>query len=147
MLAATISAGNPAVADVSPPPAAAAAAADPFYSPQEPLPAGRPGDVIRWRPSTIGSLFGVLTPAKATAYQIMYRSTDDAGIPIAITGTVLLPMGRNPATLPIVGYAPSTHGIADTCSASQELVAGTDTDLININDALVAPRVIRCLIR
>lgn len=109
---------------------------DAFYAPPSPLPAGSPGDVLRWRPATIGKLFGVVAPAAADAYQMMYLSSDDAGRRIAVTGTVFVPRGPTAPGRPIIGYAPSTHGIADNCAASRELVVGTDTDLININDAI-----------
>ncbi len=123
-------------ADAGTTPATPAPAGDAFYTPPSPLPAGAPGDVIRWRRATIAPLFGGVAPAKADAYQVMYLSTDNADKPIAITGTVFVPQGKSLANIPIIGYAPSTHGIADACAASNELVAGTDTDLININDAI-----------
>ncbi len=125
-----------APAPAEPSAATAAAAADAFYLPPSPLPAGSPGDIIRWRKTTTAPLFGGLPPAKADAYQMMYLSTNNTGKPIAVTGTVFVPQGRVASTLPIIGYAPTTHGIGDPCAASIELVAGQDTDLININDAI-----------
>src|SRR6185369_2586696 len=70
-------------------PTAAAAPApldDTFYVPPSPLPAGKPGDVIRWRPSNAGP-----RAASVDAWQVMYLSTNALGQPDAVTGTVLVP--------------------------------------------------------
>lgn len=137
-LATAIVAATVSAADAGPAPAAPASAAvtDPFYVPPSPLPAGAPGDILKWRPTTLGTLALIVQPAAATAYQIMYLSQDTAGKPIAVTGTIIVPKNRSTAAMPIVGYAPTTHGIGDKCAASVELTSGGDTDLVNINDAV-----------
>ncbi|MEE1927061.1 lipase family protein [Streptomyces sp. TRM 70351] len=89
---------------------------DDFYVPPSPLPAGEPGDVIRARPAKAGP------PAAqrlADAWQVMYRSTDALGEPAAVTGTVLVPRGQDPAAMPVVGLGPGTHGPAFRCAPSR----------------------------
>ncbi|MCX4799842.1 lipase family protein [Streptomyces sp. NBC_01242] len=55
----------------------------------------------------------------------MYRTTDRAGKPIAVTGIVLTPQDRPPAPRPIVAFAPGTQGLADKCAPSRPMAAGT----------------------
>jgi hypothetical protein len=109
---------------------------DAFYTPPAPLPAGAPGDVIRWRPTTTAALYGLVAAQKAIAFEIMYLSRDTFDRPMAVTGTVLVPQGKLPSTLPIVGWGAFTLGVGDSCASSRQLDAGTDLDLISINNAI-----------
>ncbi|SHN13103.1 lipase family protein [Cryptosporangium aurantiacum] len=95
---------------------------DAFYTPPSPLPAGRPGDVIRFRPLAPKQLGASAPPARG--YLVMYLSRNAAGAPNAVTGTILVPLGRDPATVPIVGVAPGTLGMGDQCAASKSLAKG-----------------------
>ncbi|MGW4525535.1 lipase family protein [Amycolatopsis sp. NPDC004378] len=104
---------------------------DSFYTPPSPLPAGKPGDVLRWRPSV-----PLLNVANADAWQVMYLSTTALGRPDAVTGTVLVPKGADPAKAPIVGYAVGTQGPAFKCTASKAMERGTLYDQPAINDSL-----------
>ncbi|MEU7787539.1 lipase family protein [Amycolatopsis sp. NPDC049159] len=120
------------------PPAGAAAAPilpgpfdDSFYTPPSPLPAGKPGDVLRWRPTV-----PLLNAANADAWQVMYLSTNAQGRPDAVTGTILVPKGKDPAAAPIVGYAVGTQGPAFKCTASKAMERGTLYDQPAINDSL-----------
>jgi pimeloyl-ACP methyl ester carboxylesterase len=94
-----------------------------FYTPPSPLPAGSAGDVIwaRLSPSSVA------TDANATAYKILYRSTDVAGAPIAVSGTVLVPNAAwtGAGTRPLTAYATGTQGWADSCAPSREMDAGS----------------------
>src|SRR5262245_49203599 len=96
--------------------ASTATADEAFYQPPNPLPAGRPGDVVRSQPSSIGSLSG-------TATRVMYLSTDKDGVAIPVTGTVVVPTEpwSGPGERPIVGYAPFTAGLGDQCAPSKTL--------------------------
>ena len=141
-LALTPSAPAAAAAATSAPPAdpvtgapvEAAATSDPgFYVPPDPLPAGAPGDVIRARRSPAGP---PSARAMADAWQVMYRSTDVAGQPNAVTGTVLVPKGHDPATVPLVGFGPGTHGPAFRCAASLQIEAGGFYEQSAVNDML-----------
>jgi len=59
-----------------------------FYTPPDPLPPGRPGDLIRTEPSRLVlEPSGQLGAIMATGTRIMYRSNDTRGNPIAVTGT------------------------------------------------------------
>lgn len=108
------------------PPASSAARIDDFYTPPAPLGAGSPGDLIRSEQMTANGLLAVPLPAKA--WRIMYRSTSAAGRPIAVTGTVLVPIApwRGQGPRPLVGYAVGTQGLADRCAPSRQLAAGTE---------------------
>ncbi len=85
---------------------------DAFYEPPTPLPAGRPGDVIRSR------------QINPTQWQIMYLSTNAGGKPDAVTGTVIVPLLGNRSAMPIVGFAVGTQGPAFRCAASKALQSG-----------------------
>ncbi|WP_086842170.1 lipase family protein [Amycolatopsis kentuckyensis] len=118
-------------------PAVAAAAPTPlddaFYVPPSPLPAGKPGDVIRWRPSNAGP-----RTASVDAWQVMYLSTNALGQPDAVTGTVLVPKNADRATAPIVAFAPGTHGPAFACTPSKMLDIGAFYEQPGLDDLLDA---------
>ncbi|NGO67715.1 lipase family protein [Streptomyces boncukensis] len=103
------------------PPGSAALPPDDFYEPPDPLPAGKPGDVIRARK---------IEPAQPTprrladTWQVMFRSTDALGEPSAVTGTVLVPRGTDPAAAPVVGWGPGTQGPAFRCTPSRMIAKG-----------------------
>ncbi len=72
-----------------------------FYTPPDPLPPGRPGDLIRTEPSRLVlEPSGQLGAIMATGTRIMYRSTDTRGNPIAVTGTYFEPYNAWPGTGP-----------------------------------------------
>ena len=106
---------------------------DSFYSPPSPLPAGKPGDVIRWRPAV-----PLLNSLNADAWQVMYLSTNALGRPDAVTGTILVPKGVDAAKAPIIGYAVGTQGPAFKCTASKAMERGTLYDQPAINDSLAS---------
>ncbi|MFF1613112.1 lipase family protein [Amycolatopsis sp. NPDC058278] len=120
-------------------PAAAAATPAPgpfddaFYVPPSPLPAGKPGDVIRWRPSNAGP-----RTASVDAWQVMYLSTNALGQPDAVTGTVLVPKTADRATAPIVAFAPGTHGPAFACTPSAMIGIGAFYEQPGLDDLLDA---------
>jgi hypothetical protein len=107
-----------------------------FYTPPSPLPAGSHGDLIWYRPSTVGPS----DPLKANAWDVLYFSTDAVGARNAVTGKVLIPTaawnGSGPR--PVVDYAVGTHGLAQSCAPSLQLSAGTDYETANIAAALNA---------
>jgi len=58
-------------------------------------------------------------PAGATAYKVLYRSTDPAGRPIAVSGIIVVPAGEPPpGGWPIVAWAHPTTGIVPHCAPS-----------------------------
>ncbi|MGD9482581.1 lipase family protein [Streptomyces sp. TRM70308] len=115
--------------------AAPAEAADDFYLPPEPLPEGRPGDVIRARPAQAGP---PTARRLADAWQVMYHSTDALGEPAAVTGTVLVPKAVDPAAAPIVGMGPGTHGPAFRCAPSGMIDEGMFYEQPALNEMLAA---------
>ena len=92
---------------------------DAFYEPPSPLPAGEPGDVIRWRPTV-----APLNALNANAWQVMYLSTNALGERHAVTGTILTPKFADTAKAPIVGYAVGTQGPAFKCTPSKAIERG-----------------------
>jgi Secretory lipase len=102
---------------------------DGFYRPPAPLPSGQPGDVISARASrfTLDPL-NKAPVAGVTSRQILYRSTDALGEPMAVTGTVLVPTApwTGPGPRPLVAYAVGTRGVGDDCAPSYTLSQGAD---------------------
>lgn len=99
-----------------------------FYTPPSPLPAGAPGDVLRYEP---GEFY--LDPIKliepdADVYRLMYLSSDTHGAPNAVTGTLLVPerQWRGEGARPLVSYAPGTQGVGDDCAPSKKLALGLE---------------------
>lgn len=96
---------------------AAAPAGLAFYTPPTPLPGAHPGDVI-WARALTGA---AALPAAAHNWLVLYRSTDTAGRPIAVSGTVAVPRGTPPAGgWPVISWAHGTTGIADVCAPSRD---------------------------
>ncbi|KZB79743.1 lipase family protein [Amycolatopsis regifaucium] len=133
-LAIVLSAGVLSALSVTPANSAATAASDDsFYTPPSPLPAGKPGDIIRSRVSKAG-------PRKdsVNAWQVMYLSTDALGRPDAVTGTVLVPKNADPAKAPIVSFAAGTHGPAFHCTPSKMIDIGAFYEQSGLDDLLDA---------
>ncbi|NKZ08959.1 lipase family protein [Actinomadura latina] len=108
-------------------------AGDAFYTPPSPLPDGAPGDVIRARPAKAGP---PAARSLANAWQVMYRSTDATGEPVAVTGMVLVPKKADPATAPIVGFGPGTSGPAFRCAPSRFIDQGAFYEQAALNEML-----------
>lgn len=113
-LAAALVTAVPAHAVVEEPPRPA------FYEAPAVLPANN-GDVIRSEKMTF-----LLDPLDTSSlvkqsWRIMYKTTNRAGKPIAVTGTVLVPNSRwlGFGSRPVIGYAPGTQGMADRCAPSR----------------------------
>lgn len=102
---------------------------DPFYRPPSPLPAVEAGSIIRSRPSvfTLDPVGRIPVPGVASR-QILYASTDVAGRPIAVSGTVMAPTTpwTGPGSRPLVTYGVGTRGIGDDCAPSYTLSQGAD---------------------
>lgn len=62
------------------------------------------------------------------AQRILYRSTDSADQPIAVSGTVLTPTApwTGPGARPIISYAAGTQGMGDQCAPSKALAVGQE---------------------
>ncbi|WP_158884942.1 lipase family protein [Amycolatopsis anabasis] len=124
MAAATLTAAPVAQAADTGHPAPPGAAG--FTTPPDPIPPGRPGDVIRAEPMAAHLLPGVALPARA--WRVRYRSTTATGAPTAVSGVVLVPTApwKGPGERPLIGHAVGTQGIADRCATSRLLDSGLD---------------------
>lgn len=110
-----------------------------FDVPPSPLPAGKPGDIIRWRHMGWGK--SITKPPRGTdGYKIMYLSTSATGNPIAVTAYLLVPNGYTPKqgveNRPIVGYGNEAMGLGDYCSQSRVLEFGHSGELALIEPML-----------
>ena len=90
-----------------------------FYTPPDPLPAGKPGDLIRFEPMhLVYEPSGQLGSWVATGTRIMYRTTNAKGQQVAATGVYLEPdnpwPGKGPR--PLIAYAPGPYGIGEQCA-------------------------------
>jgi pimeloyl-ACP methyl ester carboxylesterase len=79
------------------------------------------GDVITARAVSAPGFF------YANTWIITYRSTSTTGQAITVSGTVIVPRGAN-ANTPVIGYAPGTHGLGDSCAPSRHLEAGDESE-------------------
>ncbi len=85
---------------------------DAFYSPPEPIPAGKPGDVLRADPVEKG-------PDGARSWRILYRSTGMKGEPVAVSAMLVVPDGPAPAGgRNVVAWAHPTTGVVQDCAPS-----------------------------
>lgn len=109
--------------------------ADPFYTPPAVIPAGEPGDIIRARKSKAGP---PTARNLAEAWQVMYLSTDATGARTVVTGTIMVPKGKDPATVPVVGFAPGTTGPAFQCTVSRFINSGSFYEQPAVNGMLKA---------
>ena len=81
------------------------------YVPRTPLPPGKHGTLIWWKP--------VPAPAGARAWRILYKSTTWNGTPVAVSGFVVAPRGPAPSSgRPILAWAHGTTGGATWCAPS-----------------------------
>jgi pimeloyl-ACP methyl ester carboxylesterase len=98
-----------------------------FYEPPAGVPA-QPGRLLRSEPMDffLDPAHTVRAPGSAT--RVMYASTDRAGRPIAVTGSVLVPSSpwRGSGSRPLVAFAVGTQGMADRCAPSRQLAAGSE---------------------
>ncbi|MEZ5608560.1 MAG: lipase family protein [Burkholderiaceae bacterium] len=105
-----------------------------FYTPPQPLPAGRHGDLI-WSRALQGD---AALPSAARNWLVLYRSTNVAGEPIAVSGTVAIPAGTPPpGGWPVISWTHGTTGIADVWAPSRNGPNYPDKDYVDgINQVL-----------
>jgi pimeloyl-ACP methyl ester carboxylesterase len=88
-----------------------------FYTPPKHTTAKRHGAPI-WARSLHGT--AALKHAASNTL-VLYRSTDAAGKPDAVSGTITIPKGKAPkGGWPILTWAHGTTGIADSCAPSRD---------------------------
>lgn len=107
-----------------------------FYTPPSTLPTAN-GTLMRVQRYAAHTLT-VLGSYSGTAYRVMYKSTDNLGNPIAVTGTVLVPtnpyLGQGPR--PVVAYDTGTVGLAAKCAPSRANTDGSWDEATFANTAL-----------
>ena len=97
--------------------------ADPFHVPPAGFEHSRPGTVLRSRDVELAFLG--LVPQKLTATQLLYRSTDLNGLPMAAVTTVIVPADRPAGDRgPILSYQCAIDAVAGQCFPSYALRRG-----------------------
>lgn len=86
-----------------------------FYDTPDPLPAGKPGELIRSQPFDEYEL-----PFSVSAIRILYHSRSASGEDVAVSGVVLYPYDKKPPAggWPIIAWAHDATGIARQCAPS-----------------------------
>tara|TARA_R110001606_G_scaffold81584_3_gene187619 strand:- start:3654 stop:4955 length:1302 start_codon:yes stop_codon:yes gene_type:complete len=103
-------------------------AGDAFYTPPATLPEGKHGDVIWARDLTNEAAL----PSAGQNWLVLYRSTNIAGEPIAVSGTVAIPKGTPPeGGWPVISWTHGTTGIADVCAPSKNGPDYLDRDYVS----------------
>ena len=86
-----------------------------FYQTPSPLPAGKPGDVLRSEPITSGFTL----PPGTQAQRILYLTQGPSGEPRVSSGMVFIPAGAAPEGGRKVSWAHPTVGMGDACAPSR----------------------------
>ncbi|MEH3053198.1 MAG: alpha/beta fold hydrolase [Patulibacter minatonensis] len=112
-----------------------------FYIPPDPLPAGKPGDILKAEKMDFSR--AITKPPRGTeGWRVMYLSTDSLGKPIAVTGTVLMRPDQAPkqgkANRPIVAYGNEAQGLGDSCAVSRLLWYGHTGEIALWSDLIRA---------
>ena len=87
-----------------------------FYNTPDPLPAGKPGELIR------AVEFGSYDlPIGITAYRFLYHSRSASGNDVASSGVILYPDKKTPAGgWPVIAWAHDASGVGRQCAPSLE---------------------------
>ena len=110
-----------------------------FYDVPDPIPAGKPGTLIR------SQEFGQYQiPFSITAVRILYHSRSASGEDVAASGVVLYPYGKKPPAggWPMIAWAHGFSGVARSCAPSLMRNIGHGPILsmyVNLGYAVVAP--------
>lgn len=109
---------------------------DPFYSPPASgvLSSVAPGTVLRAREVTAKAYY--LFPVKGQAWQLMYRTTDHRGQPVAMVGTVLVPTNAPATGRQLMAYNVAYDALTLRCAPSYSFVRGTALEQALIAGAL-----------
>jgi hypothetical protein len=104
--------------------AATTSAHDPFYAPPANLASLAPGTIIRSRRVQTRGLPNVRFAFKSS--QVLYRSTDSRGAPVAVATTVMLPFKRPAKNRKLISYQLAYNGLGPKCKPSYILQTGWD---------------------
>ncbi len=106
-----------AASEEVPPPSA-----DPFYTPPPHLASFKPGKILRHRKVTISGVSNA-----SAAYQLLYRTTDAKGKPIATVTTLALPSEPAPGPPDLVSIHHAYDSLTLSCAPSYTLRTGQVT--------------------
>lgn len=95
---------------------------DPWYSAPADLASLAPGAIIRSRDVTLRTAPGLKMPHKA--YQVLFRTTDRTGTPIATAATIIRPLRPGPKSKHLVSYQTAYDGLSPSCQPSYTLRTG-----------------------
>ena len=108
-----------------------------FYETPDPLPAGKPGELIRVSPTD-----DYFLSADFSAFRILYHSRSAAGRDVAVSGVVLVPDGKPPSGgWPVIAWAHPFTGAGRQCAPSlaRNLYYGPFLSMyLNLHYAVVA---------
>lgn len=108
-----------------------------FYDTPDPLPSGKPGELIRSEDFDDYDL-----PLAVLAVRILYHSRSAGGQDVAVSGVVLYPDGKPPAGgWPVLAWAHSLDGVSRKCASSlvRNLQHGAALSMyVNLGYAVVA---------
>lgn len=112
--------------------------ADPFYAPPslEVLKTYPPGAVIRYR-EIRGKAFYVL-PTMSKAWQVLYRSNDSHGEPIANGAAVLVPPNAPATGRKLLSYQAASDALTRRCAPSFTVLNGTAIEAVLIAPTLAS---------
>jgi alpha-beta hydrolase superfamily lysophospholipase len=99
-----------------------------FYTPPSPIPGAKNGDLIWATPLAS-------PPAGSSGWQVLYRSENLQGQPIAVSGVIIAPTRAKPGS-PVLTWAHGTTGLGDQCTPSKQYVAGTSGEALLAGQAL-----------
>ncbi len=96
---------------------------DPFFAAPADLASYRPGEVIASRRVQVTAFE---LPVPATAWQLVYRTSDRTGTPTVTVTTVIVPTvpWNGPGPRPLVSYQTAEDGVSTRCAPSYALTAG-----------------------
>lgn len=112
------------------------ASTDPFYAkpPLLALQGAKPGTLLRVREIDPKAHF--VFDMNARAWQLMFRSTDSKGQPVASITTVLVPPNAPSQDRVLVSYQVAYDALTLRCAPSQSLVRGRSLEQLQIDSAL-----------
>src|SRR6478752_2366438 len=108
----------------------------PFYTLPTPLPAGKPGEIVRTERLSSA-------PDRTIAWRVLYHTTDVTGADIVVSGVVIAPTAPAPAGgRVVVGWGHPTTGAAAKCAPSNgidpfDLIEGM-SELLNAGYVVAA---------
>jgi hypothetical protein len=108
---------TPPSVDPSPP------SADPFYKAPANLASRPPGTVLRSRQVT---LVGAMDGASITSYELLYRTTNATGQPVATVTTVLIPVAPAPGPRRLASYQTAYDSLTLNCAPSYTMRRGNN---------------------